>query len=225
MIYAFDRFLDNQKTSQITSTRHRFYAQHRVVLSKTLLGCAALGFVFLFWLPFKVIVFGGVLIVVIGLYLWFIFKSSPKNSLQSFKEPFVAICYTVGIWLPSLLTQEIVPWESYALMVLFGLLAFQNLLLFSWFESFDLEEGYTMATAWGTETVAQVMNVLSFLIVIGGLIVAFCTAYHFSTRAALVVALMSLAKQIIRKQAPKLLPNDQYRWLGDGVFLLAVWVV
>jgi hypothetical protein len=224
VIYTLDRFLDNRKTQTPATARHRFYDQQRDFLLKVVIGLAVVGFVLLFWLPFKVIVFGLIISLLAGLYLWVIFRSDAQHTAQLWKEPIVAIIYTLGVWMPSILVAEPVTWESYALMFLFGLVAFQNLLLFSWMESFDLDEGYSLAIAWGTEAVAKIISILAVVVSVAGIVMAVSTTHHYASRTVLTLAMMSFLTYLVKHQAPQLLPQERYRWLGDGVFLLAVWL-
>lgn len=224
VIYTIDRFLDNRKASRPNTPRHRFYHQHRELLLKIVIGLSLLGIALVFWLPLNVIVLGGVLALFSSVYLYVVYQSDTHHSAQLWKEPFVALIYTCGLWLPSCLTSTPTIWEHYALLILFGLVAFQNLLLFSWFESFDLDEGYSLAIAWGTETVGKVLGVLTVLVGVGGVVVAIGTSHHYASRFALTIAMMSGLTFLLKIYAPYLTAKERYRWLGDGVFLLAVWL-
>ncbi len=225
MIYVVDRLLDNRKSDHSPTPRHDFHVKNESWLTKTLLGLGLISLVLLFWLPSKVLWFGIGLASLVGLYLGFAFRISSKHTAQVFKEPLVAIVYTAGIWGPAILTETHLSWESPVLMGLYGLLAFQNLLLFSWFESLELDEGFSLAIAWGTETVSSVLNWLLGLIAAGALAVIIFTTYRYCVRAAIVVVVMSGCMHVLKRSSAKVLHNERYRPLGDGIFLISLWLL
>ena len=222
-IYVVDRLLDNRKPTPIDTPRHRFHARYEPILLKVLAGLAFVGMICLFWIPSKMIFLGIGLAFLVGIYLFVVFKTSLTDSFQLFKEPFVAIIYTAGIWGTALISIPNTAWESNVFMVLFGLVAFQNLLLFSWFESFDIEEGYSLAIAWGTETVSQVLTWLVTIVVISALGVLVFTSYRYCVRTALTIAVMSVCMHLLKR--PSVQADERYRWMGDGIFLFTLWLI
>jgi len=225
MIYVVDRLLDNRKSDHSPTPRHDFHIKNEPWLIKILGGLGVVSLVVLFWLPSKVLWFGAGLVSLVGLYLWFAFRISAKHTAQVFKEPLVAIVYTAGIWGAALLTETNLAWESTVLMGLYGLLAFQNLLLFSWFESLELDEGFSLAIAWGTETVSSVLNWLLGLIAAGALAMIIFTTYRYCVRAAIVVTVMSGCMHALKRSSAKVLADERYRPLGDGIFLISLWLL
>lgn len=225
MIYVADRLLDNRKPDHSPTPRHAFHVKHEQLLTKVLLGLGIAACVLLFWLPAKVLWFGLGLTGLVALYLWFAFRISVTHTAQVFKEPLVAIVYTAGIWGPAILTKTSLAWESPVLMGLYGLLAFQNLLLFSWFESLELEEGFSLAIAWGTETVSAVLNWLLGLIIAGAIGLIIFTSYRYCVRAAIVAVVMSACMHWLKRASATALVNERYRRLGDGIFLITLWLL
>ncbi len=224
-IYVADRLIDNHKGTTPTTARHKFHAQHEAILLKVMMGLGVIGLICLFWLPFKVIMLGVGLMVVVSVYLKVIQKISSTDTFQLFKEPVVAIVYTIGVWGSAILGQEHTSWEETSFMVLLGIIAFQNLLLFSWFESFDIEEGYSLAIAWGTDTVSQIINILTILVVIGALAILFLTTHRYSIRTSVAVISMSLSLYFLKKHHSQFLGHERYRWAGDGIFFYMLWLL
>jgi hypothetical protein len=224
-IYVIDRLLDNRKPNFVATPRHRFHAKYEPILLKTVAGLGVLGLICLFWLPSQMLLMGLVLAIVAGIYLWIVYRTSLTHSFQIFKEPFVALIYTLGIWGTALRVLPSAPWESVTFMVLFGLVAFQNLLLFSWFESFDVEEGYSLAIAWGTETVSAILNGLVIVVVLTALSALFFTQYRYCVRTSVTVALMSICMHLLKRQSAQVIAQERYRWLGDGVFFFTLWLI
>ncbi|WP_428665110.1 hypothetical protein [Runella sp.] len=225
IIYVTDRLLDNRKSDHAPTPRHEFHVKHEPLLIKIVAGLALVALVLVFWLPSKVLLFGAGLAGIVGLYLWFTFKISSTHTAQIFKEPLVALAYTAGIWGPAILTETTLAWESPVLMGLYGLLAFQNLLLFSWYESLELEEGFSLAIAWGTETVSAVLNWLLGLIVVGAICVIIFTTHRYCVRAAVVVVVMSACMHWLKRSSATALADERYRRLGDGIFLITLWLL
>lgn len=224
-IYVIDRLLDNRKSTPVNTARHRFHAKNESLLLKILVGLAVICFICLFWLPSEMFFIGFSLAFLVGVYLLIVFKTSLTHNFQLFKEPFVALIYTIGIWGTALSATPNVPWESITFMVLFGLVAFQNLLLFSWFESFDLEEGYSLAIAWGTEGVSQILTWLVFIVVLTALGTLIFTSYRYCVRTSLTVAVMSICLHLLKQQATQVQSDERYRWLGDGIFFFTLWLI
>jgi hypothetical protein len=222
-IYVIDRLLDNRKPNFTSTSRHRFHAKYEPLLLKILAGLAVLGLICLFWLPSTMLLIGLVLAILVGVYLFIVYKTSPHSNVQLLKEPFVALIYTLGIWGTALRTTPDASWESIVFMVLFGLVALQNLLLFSWFESFEVEEGYSLAIAWGTETVSKVLTWLVAIVVISALGVLITTSYRYCVRTALTIAVMSICMHLLKR--PSIQSDERYRWMGDGIFLFTLWLI
>lgn len=223
-IYVIDRLLDNLKT-KVTTPRHRFHAKNKSVLLNVLAGLGVVGLLCLFWLPKGMFTIGLSLVVLVVGYLVVVFRTSLTDGMQLFKEPIVALIYTAGIWGTALSAAAVSPWESKILTVLFGIVAFQNLLLFSWFESFDVEEGYSLAIAWGTEAVSRVLTWLSILVCMAALGVLVATSYRYCVRAAITVSAMSLTMDYLKRRSSSVLAAERYRWLGDGIFFFTLWLV
>ncbi|MEZ4901910.1 MAG: hypothetical protein R2822_09205 [Spirosomataceae bacterium] len=224
-IYVIDRLLDNHKSSPNTTPRHHFHAKNEGILIKVIAALGVVGLLCLFWLPKQMFLVGVGLAFLVGLYLLVVFNISFAHQFLLFKEVLVAIIYTTGIWGTTLVASTTISWENSTFMLLFGLVAFQNLLLFSWFESFDVEEGYSLAIIWGTETITNILGWLFIVIVIAAICVVIFTIHRFCVRTAIVVTLMSLGLHLIKLQSKQVHANEQYRWLGDGVFLLALWLL
>jgi hypothetical protein len=225
IIYVIDRLLDNRKPNFTPTPRHRFHAKYEPVLFKIVAGLGVLGFICLFWLPSNMLLIGFVLAIVAGVYLWVVYRTSSHSNVQLLKEPFVALIYTLGIWGTALRTTPDTSWESIVFMVLFGLVALQNLLLFSWFESFEVEEGYSLAIAWGTETLSAVLNGLAIVVVLTAIGALCVTQYRYCVRTSITVALMSICMHLLKRQSAQVIAQERYRWLGDGVFFFTLWLI
>lgn len=224
-IYVIDRLLDNHKSSIDITPRHHFHAQNEGLLIKIVAATGLVGGICLFWLPSQMFMVGFGLAFIVSLYLFVVFNASHTHQVQLFKELFVAFIYTAGVWGTALVAAKNNAWESTTFMFLFGLVAFQNLLLFSWFESLDIEEGYSLAIAWGTETVSKVLHWLVCIVVISAVGTIIFTEYRYCVRAAVVAAMMSLGLHVLKHQSKQVGKDERYRWLGDGVFLLTLWLL
>ncbi len=225
IIYVIDRLLDNRKPNFTSTPRHRFHAKYEPILLKIVTGLGVSGLICLFWLPSNMLLMGFGLAIVAVVYLWVVYKTAPHSNIQLLKEPFVALIYTLGIWGTALSTTPNASWESVVFMVLFGLLAFQNLLLFSWFESFEVEEGYSLAIAWGTETVSTILNGLVIVVILTAFAALLFTQHRYCVRTSITVAMMSLCMHLLKRQPAQAMAQERYRWLGDGVFFFTLWLI
>jgi 1,4-dihydroxy-2-naphthoate octaprenyltransferase len=113
------------------------------------------------------------------------------------------------------------------LTLAFGLLALQNLLLFSLFEEEeDFRQGQrSMVIYLGHRSIKRLLMLLfcSFSILI---FVAWQHCSHpFEKQVVIMLILMSAILLMLLAFPGYFVRYKRYRWLGDGVFLLPVWLL
>lgn len=224
-IYAIDRFFDNKKSQTPLTLRHKFYSKHQKTIINIIVGFFIIGAILLFWMPIKVVVFGTITALLIALYLWGIYKYASTSSFYAWKEIIVAIAYTIGTWGTAYITKELISIELWFLIGLLLLIALQNLLLFSWFESFQLDEGNSLAIVFGTETTSKLIGWITVVITIVGIGIVLFTTYHYIVRTAIVLILMSIANFLLKQNKDSIITNERYRWLADGILIWWVWLL
>ncbi|GAB3254567.1 hypothetical protein GCM10027347_15100 [Larkinella harenae] len=224
VIYAADRLYDARKNlnarMQLTA-RHRFHAENRRVLILTLMGLVAVCAILLFWLPRSVIWFGTALGLISGVYVWVVSRLPASNRKLIWKEPAVTLVYTVGVWGSSWAQKPTIGWSEIGLGVLFLLIVFQNLLLFSVMEAYEFpDSSFSLATTWGFDRSDVVLRTLTMVVTVLSLVIFFLADDRFAQRTAVIEGAMSAVLYAIQRYPNRFLTNERYRWIGDGVFWL-----
>ncbi|MGV3560465.1 hypothetical protein [Larkinella arboricola] len=224
IIYTVDRLYDVRKglTSKATLTpRHRFHAEHQGVLVRVLLGLVVVCAILLFWLPKSIIWFGAALALVSGAYVWGVSRLPASNRKLVWKEPAVTLLYTVGVWGSSWAQKPSIGWSEIGLGMLFLIVVFQNLLLFSVMEAQEFpEDSFSLATLWGFERCDVVLRTFTGVVTVLALVIFFLADDRFAQRAAIIEGMMSAVLYAIQRYPKSFLTNERYRWIGDGVFWL-----
>jgi hypothetical protein len=223
-IYLTDRILDNQKAIQQTD-RHLFQNQHKDLLIKIIIGLVIIAFVLLFWLPKAILWFGLGLGVVVGLYLLAVFKIKPNSRFVVYKDVFVPIIYSLGVWGTALVLRPKIEWEGYALGVAFWLVVQQSLLSNAYFESFTVEEGESLPIIWGEAKTQVLLKIIFGAVLLICIISAIVTDNRFALRTAFVLVFMAGSNQWIILNPQKYLENTRYRFVLEGVFLMSFMIL
>lgn len=230
VIYTLDHVMDVWATAgKVCSPRRQFHWRFRkeMLLFSLLLSCM-LGVIALVYLPPKVLSFGITLALLVVLYLYLVKKLGSNEGKHWFhKEILIACMYTVGIWSVGFAySNSMMLLYVYAALA-FGLLALQNLLLFSLFEKEeDFRQGQrSMVIYLGHRSIKRLLMLLfcSFSILI-------FEAWQrcndiFEKQAVITLSLMAVILLMLMAFPRYFARYKRYRWLGDGVFLLPVWLL
>ncbi|MES2731272.1 MAG: hypothetical protein V4714_05970 [Bacteroidota bacterium] len=239
IIYTADRLWDVRRTKIISTDlvrmtpRHRFHYEHQPLLWGLIsLLTIVTGWLALSFLPLPVFRFGLELALLVVLYLGFVHLMGSLAHIPSrylfHKEPLVAILYTAGIWGSVLVIKHPVALVDWVLCLVFGWVAFQNLLLFS---LFDMENDLcknesSLATYWGTALTQRVLNWLFIVIILVSGAVLLVYAQNARQReVASTEALMSITLFILGYFPTYFRQGERYRWLGDGIFFIPLLIV
>jgi len=218
IIYLVDHILDVQSAYKVISKRRKFHLSMLTPLKSWVIILAIAGAICVFQLDRSVIM-GGISLMVLGLFYFLLVR---KGYLV--KEPLVAMIYTSGILLvPSTVSLHLPSWFWFIGPLLF-LLAFSNLILFSYFDrEMDHAEGHPSAIAMLTTKTLRWL-VAGIVLVYGG-----CLAILLSSQApdsltiyfgvgALILCLMTVFSKRFRK-------NDAFRFVGDAIFWMPVFML
>ncbi len=219
IIYTADHLLDAEKVNtSATTSRHRFHQQHFQLLLMVVIVAACVNAVLLFFIRRPALITGIVLVILVILYLLI------QHSLKFLKEIFVAIVYTAGVLLPAMTNTELF-WKdwNWIVIVQFALLAFLNLIIFSWFdyENDAQDKRVSFVTIFGKKT-SQIFIYLLFILSMTLWVVTFSlrveTAIFFGMNAALFIMVYFHSY---------FATHDRYRILGDAIFFspLFVWLL
>lgn len=222
VIYSVDRLLDLRNTAISNTNRHNFHNKHKKVLWEIIIILSIFSAIFAFTLPIKILTVGLVLAVIVLFYLLAVNKLPSNNFLQIAKEPLTAIMYTTGIIGTAFVTKTNIIWQEWAVAIIFFAIVFQNLLLFSVYESIAIPNAKNLAYFFGKKASLTINTVLFLSIVIFG-------SYTFSqnneiylARVLLVEMVMSAILWLLNDFVKFFIQHERYRWLGDGVFILMI---
>jgi hypothetical protein len=215
IIYIIDRFLDNLKPTDNQTIRHSFHAKYRKQLGVLVLCLVLLCIGLLFFLPKSVFYLGfWMLIPLLAYFFWFFYFK-----IDFVKEFATAIFYTIAIAGTALINHNEIRQNDYLLALNLGLIAFQNLLLFSLFENYNTPSKQNIVTKFGSKwTLFLMLSITIFIILSEPLF--FKNINYYQSICYICQILMTIILLIISFLPKVFLPNENYRWLADLVFLL-----
>lgn len=223
IIYILDRLLDNQKPNQIATERHHFHQKHHKVLwiciGLSVLFCSVL----LFYIPYKIFILGIITTSITGTYLYLTSQFSDENTFQHYKEPITAAVYTIGVFTTTVLNNFSV--INLFIGLLFLLITFQNLLLFSLSEFKKNPDCHNLASYWGTKNSLKIIILISAIVMSIGFYWIKTNELTYFSKVFFIETLMSFILLVISLFNDTFLINDRYRWVGDGIFLLPLFII
>jgi 4-hydroxybenzoate polyprenyltransferase len=229
LIYTADHQADVYRMPGPPLTdRHRFHWRYRRPL-RPLAGLLAVGLAgAALPLPRVVLVYGLLLAGAVGAYLLVVSRLPEARGRRWFhKEILVAALYTAGVWGSVAVRAGALPPFARLAGVIFGLLALQNLLLFSYLEwEEDVSQGQrSLARSWGKGRVLFATRGLT--VVLAGLLAAGWDGAEGGTGLAVwgTLAAMTGVLGALCAFPAAFRRHYRYRLLGDGVFLLAAWAL
>ncbi len=217
IIYTADHLLDAKKiNTSATTNRHRFHQQHFKGLSVSVVLATCINAVLLFFIRRPALITGIVLVILVILYLLI------QHSLKFLKEMFVAVVYTAGVLLPAMTNTQVF-WKDWNWMVIiqFALLAFLNLIIFSWFdyENDVQDKRVSFVTIFGKKT-SQIFIYLLFVLSI----ILWILDFSFLIETAIFSG-MNILLFIMICFHSYFSQNDRYRILGDAIFFLPLLIL
>jgi hypothetical protein len=215
IIYTADHLRDAKKIKHRASTqRHRFHQQYFYSLT-ALVGLAILlDAVTIFFIRRQVFEWGLILMAMVILYLLV------QQYLRFLKEFFIASLYTWGVLLPSITITNITLDIAYIFLIAqFGLIAWINLVLFSWFDHvFDQRDKQnSLVTILGKRAT---IFFLYGLFGVSFLITVIQFVFFTTSTQVLILCFMNIVLFLIFTFRARLAKNDLYRLIGDGVFFV-----
>ena len=173
LIYTLDHLLD-ARTLKENSIKpvYRWHWDHRSVLRPVLLavGLVTIG-LSLVYLPTGILIFGGITGSLVVFYTIAHQGKPGTHRKYMFKEVWISILYTAGIWGVPLISKWSIPEISVLLaIVIFLMLVLVNVLLYSLHDYYKdrKESQHTLATRFGREATSHLLRllILSALILI-----------------------------------------------------------
>lgn len=218
LIYTFDHLKDAQNVSSPVTRRH---LAHKVHFKPILLACITALLVIsiaIFQMPVKTVVWGASLFAIVLAY--FLLLNYFGLRFSYFKEVSISLIYSLGILIGplSIYSAKLEP-RHFLLILLFVLLAFTNLSVFSLFE-FEQDQAQqfpSLTQVLGKENSKILLKVLLVveLIIIGLL-------YYLKTPfwILLTFSIMSFTLYLIYFFHNFFYKHERYRLVGDAVFFI-----
>ena len=217
MIYSADHLMDAYALGKEASTRRHRLHQKKFLTMSLLLGLAAIvNVMLLVYLRRPVLIWGLCLATIVFIYLML------HQYINPFKELLVSILYSGGVLLPALsLHAGPVSLSEKLLVATFVITALINLILFSWFEwEHDLmDKRLSLVTRFGERSARSMIWLLY-----GVQMLLFALIADEGTKLSELscIATMNLILLIIFVAPARFKHDDQYRLVGDSIFLLPV---
>lgn len=209
LIYTADHLRDAEKSKKSNRERYVFHRRNKKALTLTSMGVLIFSAPLVFYIP-VIIFIGGLALAILSLIYLLV---QHRLSVWFSKELYVAIIYSCGILMVPMLMSMTSRWEY--LIILF-ILTFINLIIFSWYEkSEDESDGFTsIATQLSERTLDRLIYIL-LAFGLGMSFLSFGIVHLYFQIGFLIYSLMILTPNRFR-------PNQLYRVVGDGVFLLPI---
>jgi hypothetical protein len=220
IIYIIDRLLDNLKPIENQTVRHHFHAKYQKQLLILVGFLLIISIVFLFYLPTEVFYLGLKMAIPLVIY-FFLFLYFKINFI---KEPITAIFYTIAVAGTALITHEDLRRNDLLLMLNYGLIAFQNLLLFSLFETYSDKARQNLVSKIGTKFTLFLI-ILITIFIFSSEFFFFKNINLYQSICFFIEVFMTFVLLIISLLPKIFLQNETYRWLADGVFFIPILVM
>jgi 4-hydroxybenzoate polyprenyltransferase len=223
LIYLLDRLLDIRKNDKNLSLRHQFHLQNQQKIWGVVIVLFLVSIVLIFFLPKQIFIFGVITLILVVLYLITINYFSQNIDYQHFKELIVAIIYAMAIVGSAYSVRKVIDNKSLILAINFLIISLQNLVLFSFFESYENTDSKNIIKKIGKQN-SQVLMTAFFVTIVASSFV-FRDAFNYEAKAVIVEVLMSATLFFMNYFPMYFLKNESYRWFGDGVFLLPMILI
>lgn len=224
LTYTIDHLLDAKaNTKQVVTPRHKFHLTYFKPLIYAWLGVfvvtAGLSICFL---PFKTIYIGLIASALVVLHLVLVKLLGNKISIYIQKELGIAFTYLVGILVGPISCMEILPIYFYLVVPQVFLLAFINLIEFSYFElEEDTRQGQTsIVHSMGKRNIKRLLAVLLAILLVLN-IASYVLFPLFLVIQVVLSSMMAVLFTIVYKQRYFEI-EERYRLWGDVVFMFPI---
>lgn len=224
-IYTLDHLLDNLRPEQPRTQRHAFIKEHESIIWRVTISSLVLAAALSWLIPKELWKFGIGMVLFAALYLWGVSRIPLKSHRQALKEPLTSLIYSAGVWGSTWFMGDDISWESITLGIIFYLLTFQSLLLFSHFEAIKYKEVFNLARWLQRPATLRVLKGITLVAVLTCLIVVFLTEYRYTQRLSIFLLVMSLIHEWMLRNPEKVVADERFRIAGELVFIIPVLVL
>lgn len=216
-IYILDRLRDNISSSEIITDRHKFHFEHQFSLQILLISSVAITAVIALFQPVALIVYGLLLLVIVGFYVYFI---SPKYPIL--KEFFMPIIYTAAVVGVPFVLNSSISFSSWILALIFFGIVIQNAFSFSYFESVEDQKSENICRKIGQKNTRRVINYLTslnmFLVIF-----FFGNQILYPNLLSFTFATISILTSLVVANSSKF--RNNYRWVIDSLLFLPLIIL
>jgi 4-hydroxybenzoate polyprenyltransferase len=227
-VYTIDHLWDAQRSPMPSITlRHHLHFKYRPILAILLFAVLVIGGVLFWYLPDSTRKMG--LILAVSIMIYFLTTTFRGSKPIYHKELSIAAAYSFGVILgPYTLRQIQMTTPHMLVCIQFAMLAFSNLLIFSYFDTeLDQKQHFGSLSRsigkWNARLLAMVM--LSLVLVTS--IFGFINWYEDTLirQSQWVLALMTIPLAITLVWYPYFRQCDRYRLLGDITFFVPILIL
>jgi 4-hydroxybenzoate polyprenyltransferase len=209
IIYTIDHILDGVSIKgNPTGKRHLFHKQHSHTFIIVLSAAILIEIILIFFLPGKMILRGFILLAVVGGYLFL------HKRIGWLKELVIAALYTAGILVSSV--NEFRHTQSdWMLVVSFLLIAFLNLMIFSWFDyENDISDGHCSIVTFVGKASAGILIWVTAALIMAILV------YFGKGAPTVILGVMVLGHVMLYLLQNTLRYQERFRPIGEALFFL-----
>ena len=220
LIYTIDHLIDaNRLKSDKASFRHTLHKKYFKELTTFWIFVFLFGVLFSVFLPIETRKVGFIASALVIVHLVLVYLLGSKISIFIQKELGIAFTYCVGIAVGPVSLSSGIDGFGYFFMGQIFILAFINLLEFSWFDrSVDKEQEHSSAVSNLGERVVLDIVFFLFTMFVLSLVVAFLFFPQFA-RFEMILGVMGITLFLIFAFQKHFIKNDRYRVFGDLIFL------
>lgn len=226
IIYSVDHYWDSSKASS-AKQRHIISPNKIASVKLTIVIATIINVFFIFYLSWSTLIAGMVIGSLVATY-FLLFRNAGKP-YWIFKEFLIALIFTFGIFIPGVTAgqQVNVSLSAVFLFLEFFLLAWTNLLIFSWFDfEYDKKSGFPSGVrVLGKPLSKNIIYILIALFMIVWLL-HFILIPDFPVKNRIITFLMAIILAAIMFNHRYFAKSDRYRFIGDAIFLLPLlaWI-
>jgi hypothetical protein len=226
LIYTIDHLIDASKlNSEKASFRHLIHKRYFKELTILWIVVFVFGVGFSLFLPAETRKVGFIASALVIVHLVLVYLLGSKISVFVQKELGIAFTYCVGIAVGPVSVSEDLTGFSYFFLAQIFILAFINLLEFSWFDrAVDKKQSQSSAVLNLGERIVVEMIFMLFAVFVLSLVVAFLFFPQYG-KYEMMLCLMAVILFAVIAFQRYFASNDRYRVFGDLIFLLPILVL
>ena len=224
IISSLNRLLDNRKPAKTETKRFLANQKERISFLKIIAGALFSVIIISLFLPEHLWKLVLSILICSGLCLFIGSKLPDKSILHSLREPVSAILLASGILGTTYFLNLNYVRESKYIGALILLLVFQNFLLSSYFQAIEFPGTSNLVTLLKASLSKQILHGVTFLIVVGCIMVCFKTDFRYTQRLIIILMSMSLLQSFLLYKA-QFLSSKKYKGLLVTLILILPFLV